>query len=114
MSDLTATAIEVVLKHLTDRIALAVLAMSLILCGSMAIPGDAGNWARAHRMWIAFGILGPICYLPTRFILGKFPEWGTTRKRESRLKRLTAREKAILAPYVRYDFRARRIFHVTP
>jgi hypothetical protein len=75
MNGLTKEAIEIFLKHLTDRVALAFLFLSLILLVSMAIPGSAGSWARSHAVWIVFGILGPLCYLPTRFIFEKLPEW---------------------------------------
>ncbi len=65
MSDLTKDVIEVILKHLTDRLALAALFLSLILLGAMLVSNPVGNWARSNPMYIAFGILGPLCYLPT-------------------------------------------------
>jgi len=114
MVDLTKEAIEVFLKYLTDRVALGLLLMSLILWASMAIPGATGTWARGHTTWVAFGILGPLCYLPTRFILDWISESQADRKRKSRLQSLTEREKAILAPYVHNDFRTRRLLHTDP
>src|ERR1700734_2268830 len=98
MGDLTKDAIEVFLKHLTDRVALGLLFLSLILLASMAFPGSTGSWARAHGTWVAFGILGPICYLPTRYIFEKLPEWQASQKHKHRLHHLTEKEKAILLP----------------
>ena len=111
MSDLTKEAIEIFLKHLTDRVALGLFFLSLILLASMALPGASGNWAREHSTWVAFGILGPLCYLPTRFVFEWVSEWQAGYKRKSRLESLTGREKAILAPYVHNDFRTRKILH---
>jgi hypothetical protein len=114
MSDLTKDAIEIFLKHLTDRVALGLLFLSLILLASMAIQGSAGYWARTHATWVAFGILGPICYLPTRYIFEKLPEWQAAQKQKRRLHNLTEREKAILLPYIANDFRSRRILRTDP
>jgi hypothetical protein len=72
MSDLTKDAIEVILKHLTDRLALAALLLSLILLAAMLVQNPVGTWARSNQVYIAFGILGPLCYLPTRWLLEKF------------------------------------------
>jgi hypothetical protein len=114
MSDLTKEAIEVFLKHLSDRIALALLILSLILVVSMAIPGPAGNWARGHITWVAFGILGSACYLPTRYLLEQLEDWRAWRKRKHRLENLTKREQEILLPYIVNDFRSRRINRFDP
>jgi hypothetical protein len=111
VSDLTKEAIEIFLKHLTDRVALALLFLCAVLLASMAIPGASGDWARTHTTWVAFGILGPLCYLPTRFVFEKIADWQADSKRKDRLHNLTGREKTILAPYVHNDFRTRRIPH---
>jgi Super-infection exclusion protein B len=111
MSDLTKDAIEVILKHLTDRVALAVLLLSLILLAAMLVPNPVGNWARSNPMYIAFGILGPLCYLPTRWLLEKFSESQEAGKRHKRLHNLTPREQQILGPYIRGDYRTRSLPH---
>ena len=113
MIDLSKEAIEVFLKHLTDRVALAFVFLSVVLLASMAIPGAIGGWAKDRATWLALGIFG-LCYLPTRFVLEKVSEWQAARKRESRLQNLTGREKAILAPYLHNDFRTRRLLHTDP
>jgi hypothetical protein len=114
MGDITKDAIEVFLKYLTDRVALGLLFLSVVLLASMAIPGDGGSWARGHKTWVAFGILGPLCYLPTRYILEWIPELQAGSKRKKRLQNLTGRERAILAPYVHNDLRTRRLLHTDP
>jgi hypothetical protein len=114
MSDLTKDVIEVILKHLTDRLALAALFLSLILLGAMLVPNPVGNWARSNPMYIAFGILGPLCYLPTRLLLEKFSESQEASKRNKRLHNLTPREQQILGPYIRSDYRTRSLPHTDP
>lgn len=114
MSDLTKDAIEVILKHLTDRLALAALFLSLILLAAMLVPNPVGNWARSSPMYITFGILGPLCYLPTRWLLEKFSESQEARRRHRRLHNLTPREQQILGPYIRSNYRARRLLHTDP
>jgi hypothetical protein len=114
MSDLTKDAIEVILKHLTDRLALALLFLSALLLAAMAIQGEVGDWSRGHKTWIAFALLGSVCYLPTRLVLERASEWQTSQKRKKRLHNLTPREKQLLAPYVHNDFRTRRIPHTDP
>jgi hypothetical protein len=114
MGDLTKEAIEVFLKHLTDRVALGLLILSLILLASMAIPGSTGSWARGHATWVAFGVLGPICYLPTRYLFDKWENWRDWQKRKHRLRNLTKREQEILLPYIVNDFRSRRINRLDP
>jgi hypothetical protein len=111
MSELTKDAIEVILKHLTDRVALAALLLSLILLGAMLVPNPVGIWARSNPMYIAFGILGPVCYLPTRWLLEKFAESQESGKRHKRLRNLTPREQQILGPYIRGDYRTRNLPH---
>ena len=114
MGDLTKEAIEVFLKHLTDRVALGLLILSLILLASMAIPGSTGSWARDHATWVAFGVLGSICYLPTRYLFEKWEDWQAWQKRKRRLHNLTKREQEILSPYIVNDFRSRRINRFDP
>ena len=111
MSDLTKDALEVILKHLTDRLALAAMFLSLILLVAMLFPNPVGNWARSNPMYVAFGILGPLCYLPTRLLLEKFSDWQATRLRHKRLENLTPREQQILGPYIRNDYRTRNLPH---
>jgi len=114
MSELTRDAIEVILKYLTDRLALAALFLSLLLWASTPFSNPVGNWARSNPMYIAFGILGPLCYLPTRWLLEKFSEWQAARTRHRRLEHLTPREQDILGPYIRGDYRTRRFSHTDP
>jgi len=111
MSDLTKDALEVILKHLTDRVALAALFLSVILLIAMAFPNPVGNWAKSNPMYVAFGILGPLCYLPTRLVLEKFSESQEAGKRHKRLQNLTPREQQILGPYIRGDYRTRGLPH---
>lgn len=106
--------IEAVLKHLTDRIALAALFASSISFALMLVPGQLGVWMTAHWVWPFLGLLFSLCYLPTRVILDGVSELAAHRKRCKRLKNLTRREKEILAPYIRNDFRTRRILHTDP
>jgi hypothetical protein len=111
MSDLTKDAIEVILKHLTDRIALAALFLSSVLLIAMSFSNPVGNWAKSNPMYITFGILGPLCYLPTRLLLEKFSDWQAARLRHKRLENLTPREQQILGPYIRGDYRTRGLPH---
>jgi predicted CXXCH cytochrome family protein len=111
ISHLTKDAIEVILKHLTDRLALAALFLPLILLVATLVPNPVGNWARSNPMYIAFGILGPLCYLPTRWLLEKFSESQEAGKRHKRLDNLTPREQQILGPYIRGDYRTRNLPH---
>src|ERR1700687_3019338 len=114
MSELTRDAIEVILKHLTDRLALAALFLSLLLWASTSFSNPVGNWASSNPMYIAFGLLGPLFYLPTRWLLEKFSEWQAARVRHRRLENLTPREREILGPYIRSDYRTRRLPHTDP
>ena len=100
--------LEVLLKSLTDRLALAALFGCLFLRISMFFPDTGiGKWSNDHGLWIFFGILFPICYLPTRHIFDWIEKWQLNRKRNARLHNLTKREKEILAPYIaeNNDFR---------
>jgi hypothetical protein len=114
LSDITKDAIETILKHLTDRIALAVLFLCVISLAVMLTAGEVGDWMRAHWLWIFFGLPGSLCYLPTRFVLDKVAETLTENKRHERLDDLTRREKEFLAPYIQNDYRARRVLHTDP
>lgn len=109
--------LEVLLKSLTDRLALAALFGCLFLRISMFFPDTGiGKWSNDHGLWIFFGILFPICYLPTRHIFDWIEKWQLNRKRNARLHNLTKREKEILAPYIaeNNDFRVRRFVFSDP
>jgi hypothetical protein len=108
---LTTDIIEVFLKHLTDRIALAIFLLSLISLGLMWDNGQVGIWMRGHWTWALLGGLGSLCYLPTRMIQEKTAAWGSERKRHQRLHRLTKIEKQLLRPYVEHDERSQLFFN---
>ena len=110
----TKDAIEVFIKYLTDRIALAILFASIISLPLMLIPGPLGTWMIAHWTWPFFGLLLSLCYLPTRAILDGVSERAARNKRHERLKRLTKKERELLEPYIRNDFRSRRIWYTDP
>lgn len=104
--------IEVVLKHLTDRIALAALFVCTI--AKVVSVFWTNVWLQQHSMWIWIGILFPLCYLPTRPIVDKYNEWeaagkaarkhnGEIKAREDRLKRLSKQEKRLLSPFLTND-----------
>jgi hypothetical protein len=104
--------LEVVLKNLTDRLALAVLGGCLFLRGSMFFPDTGiGKWSDDHWIWIFFGILFPICYLPTRRVFEWEERWRANRKRNKRLHNLTSDEQSILAPYIKSNMRTDRIIY---
>jgi hypothetical protein len=116
--------IEVVLKHLTDRIALAALFVCIIL---KAVSMFWANiWLQQHSMWIGIGILFPLCYLPTRPIIDKYNEWeaagkaarkrdGDIKAREERLKRLSKQEKRLLSSFLTNDSSSNDVsFHDWP
>lgn len=111
----TTELLEVLLKNLSDRIALAILLVSIICFLLMLGPGSVGIWMRAHWMWPFFGALGSVCYLPTKHILQFVEDKETQRKAkkeqgerwrkqleqvEHQLKRLTPSEKSVLKFYV--------------
>ena len=101
-------------KHLTDRIALAILLASSVSMLLMLIPGQVGIWMKAHWIWPFLGFLLSLCYLPTRLLLDEVSERHKQHKRNLRLQNLTKKEKEILAPYIYNDFRSRRIFYRDP
>lgn len=63
--------IEVILKNLTDRIALAALFIALILIGfaKLAPSTVLGQWITVHIIVFYLIALGAICFLPTRHII---------------------------------------------
>lgn len=97
--------IEAVVKHLTDRIALAILFGSVILkilSRLFTLP-----WVSAHSMLIRLLILFTACYLPTRPILERWNEREMKQKKQrdqesdfkqkiGRFSHLTTSEKWIL------------------
>jgi hypothetical protein len=105
---------EVLLKSLTDRLAVAaILVCSGLILLWFALPNSAvGKWSEEHIVLIFIVGFFAFCYLPTRLIVERMQSWETDhevqRKYEKRLKRLTKREKEILAPYIVGDFRTRR------
>jgi Super-infection exclusion protein B len=116
--------IELIVKNLTDRIALGVLFLSIILlCIYLWFPGLLGGafpWLHDHPLLFVFGILGPICYIPTGPIISRFQEWQANDKikrdeqkkiNEQRqiLYHLTFGEKAMLSKWIVGDYRSRRI-----
>jgi hypothetical protein len=80
--------LEVILKSLTDRIALAVLFIALIFIGfAKLLPADSslGQWSQAHLiMWYVTAIAA-LCYLPTRHIIEAADGYVADRKNQSRL-----------------------------
>jgi Super-infection exclusion protein B len=81
--------LEVLLKNLTDRIALAVLFIALILIGLAKATPDSGvgQWSIAHyaSLWIA--VIGTVCYLPTRFIIEATDRGLENRSKHKRLRK---------------------------
>jgi hypothetical protein len=101
--------VEALLKNLSDRIALAILLLSAVCLILMLIPGRVGVWMVDHWVWILLGLLGSLCYLPTRIVLEKASEWASERKRRERLRHLTAGEKDLLRIYIIEDIRSKKI-----
>lgn len=99
---LVADLLEVVLKSLTDRLALASLFLALLfLLFAKLIPDTAlGGWANRHLVWV-YGIgLFSLCYLPTRHILEAIEGWHTNRKQCARFSDLPRDEKQILRQFM--------------
>jgi hypothetical protein len=105
MTGLSAEFIEVLLKQLSDRFALAILFASLFCFAFMLGPWQSSLWMRDRWMWPFFGGVFAICYLPTRFILDRASEFYSNRKRLSFFRFLTAQEREFLSGYVRYATR---------
>ena len=74
-------------------------------------------------MFFVFGILGPICYIPTGLIISRFQEWQadckSERDQQKKLKEqrqvlhhLTFEEKPMLSQWIKDNARSHRI-HVT-
>lgn len=109
--------LEILLKNLTDNIALGVLLGCAILRITMFFPSTGmGAWSSDHWLPIDLGILFSACYLLAR----RIHEWDANRKannkRHQRLHNLTKREQQILAPYIaeKNDFRVRRFLYTDP
>jgi hypothetical protein len=114
--------IELIVKNLTDRIALGVLFLSVILLGvAYWLPGLLGPtapWLHNHPIVFVLGILVPIVYLPTGPIVtrvhDRISQSEADNRRNHRLQNLTRGEKVLLEPYIREDYRSRRILHTDP
>ena len=104
--------LEVVLKSLTDRLALAGLFLAvLFILIAKAFPASAvGNWTNEHLVW-AYGIgLFSLCYLPTRAILEKTAAWSISRKQQKRLHSLVPDEKRLLSVYIDNNLRTHHVY----
>jgi len=111
---LTKYVVEIALKYLTDRLALAVLMASAICLLLILAPGELGIWMKMHAIWFFMSRLFCLCYLPSKYVLDKVSEIASNNKRHERLIHLTRREKEILSPYVQNDFRTRGILNTDP
>jgi hypothetical protein len=80
--------IEVVLKALTDRIALAAAGVCIIsLAIAYIFPNVAmGQWAKDHIVWICLALLFSLCYLPTRHIIEASDRYIVSRGKERKIK----------------------------
>jgi hypothetical protein len=112
-------ALELVLKHLTDRIAAAVLLLSGVSFLFSLFSSSVHLWVQSHFIWFFFGVAGSVCYLATRPILVRWNEWETRRKEQlqeqegirakhAKLLGLTQEEEKILAGFIHGDLRSRR------
>jgi hypothetical protein len=121
--------VELIVKNLTDRIALGVLFLSIILLGICywfpGLLGGAAPWLQDHPLLFVFGILGPICYIPTGPIVSRFQELQANDKvqrdeqkksneQQQVLYHLTSGEKAMLSKWIAEDYRSRRILATDP
>jgi len=106
--------LEILLKYLSDRVALAVAFASIVCLLLILLPYQIGVWMLAHWQWPFFGLLFAVCYLPTRAILDGVSERSAKNRQVARLHNLTKREKEILSPFVHNDYRSRRIIHSDP
>ncbi len=105
MTGISTELIEALLKHLSDRLALAILLASLLCFLLMLGPWAPSLWMREHWMWPFLGGLLAGCYLPTRFILANTSEFYSHRRRVKRLHSLTNEEKQILRGFIKDDSR---------
>jgi len=109
--------LEILLKNLTDNLALGIFLGCAVLRITMFFHNTGiGKWSSDHWLPIYLGILFSFCYLAAR----RIHEWDGNRKsnsrRNKRLHNLTKREKEILAPYIAEvnDFRVRRFLFSDP
>jgi Super-infection exclusion protein B len=102
MTSITPGIVEALLKSLTDRIAMAVAGVSILLIVlAKSFPtSPAGVWGNAHVTWVWLILTFCVLYLPTRHILQGVDDWDAKRKKQARLEDLTKDERKSLGQYI--------------